>query len=237
MPKQAERRARALDANAQGHEILSVLNYLQGMYIAASTPHPFREPFMRLSLHSVGLFTLPLALGAMPLNAPRPFVVDRAHSEINFVADSRLVSAHGFFDKWDATIQIDSANAETSSVSITIDAASINTRVGMRDNHLKSDAFFDVTKYPTITFKSVSIKQTAPRVYDIAGDLTIRGVTKRISVPAYMVFYEKGAGRFRGQFSIMRKDYGVGFDPPLNPIENEVQVQWDFSIKEPAPAK
>jgi polyisoprenoid-binding protein YceI len=192
---------------------------------------------MRLFLRAAVLSALPLALGAVPLRAPKAYVVDRAHSEINFVADSRLLSAHGFFDKWDATIQLDSANVDASSVQITIDAASINTRVGMRDNHLKSDAFFDVAKYPLITFKSVSIKQSAPRVYDITGDLTIRGVTKRVTVPAYMVFYEKGAGRFRGQFSILRKDYGVGFDPPLNPIENEVQVQWDFSIKEPAPAK
>ena len=48
------------------------------------------------------------------------------------------------------------------------------------------------------------------------------------------VTVRKGAGRFRGQFMLLRKDFGVSFDPPINPIENEVQVQWDFSIKEPA---
>lgn len=180
---------------------------------------------------------LPMLLAATPLAAPAPYVIDKAHSEINFVADSRLLSAHGFFEKWDASIQLDPANLEASSVSITIDANSINTRVGMRDTHLKSDAFLDTGKFPTITFKSVSVKQISAKVYDITGDLTIRGTTKRVVVPAAMVFYEKGAGRFRGQFSIMRKDFGVSFDPPVNPIENEVQVQWDFSIKEPAPAK
>lgn len=184
----------------------------------------------------LAVLALPLLVAARPLGAPKPFVVDKVHSEINFVADSRLLSAHGYFEKWDAVILIDSATPAASSVSITIEANSINTRVTMRDNHLKSDAFFDVAKYPQITFKSVSIqKATAPKVYDIIGDLTIRGVTKRISVPAYVVFYEKGAGRFRGQFTVLRKDYGVGFDPPLNPIENEVQVQWDFSLKEPQP--
>ena len=52
-----------------------------------------------------------------------------------------------------------------------------------------------------------------------------------------MVFHEKGADRFRGQFKMLRKEVGVSFDPPINPVENEVQVQWDFSIKEPTPSK
>jgi hypothetical protein len=52
-----------------------------------------------------------------------------------------------------------------------------------------------------------------------------------------MMFYDKGAGRFRGQFALLRKDFGVAYDSAVNPIENEVQVQWDFSIKAPAPAR
>ena len=107
----------------------------------------------------------------------------------------------------------------------------------MRDNHLKSDSFIDVAKYPTLTFKSVGVKKTAENKLDITGDLTLHGVTKRIVVPASMVFYEKGAGRFRGSFSINRTEFGVSFNPPVNPIEDAVQVQWDMSIKEPAPAK
>lgn len=184
---------------------------------------------------TVALIALPALVAARRLPSPKPHVIDRAHSEINFVADSRLLSAHGFFEKWDADLRLDAAKPEESSVAITIDVASVNTRVTMRDNHLKSDAFFDAAKYPTITFKSVGIKQTAPTKFDITGDLTIRGTTKRTVVPATMVFYDKGAGRFRGQFTLLRKDFGVSFDPPVNPIENEVQVQWDMSIKEPQP--
>jgi polyisoprenoid-binding protein YceI len=189
-------------------------------------------PLVRLS----ALLAVPFLLAAQPLPAPS-HVIDKPHSEINFVAESRLLSAHGFFEKWDAEIQLDPAKLEASAVTITIDASSINTRVTMRDNHLKSDDFFAVAKNPTIIFKSVGVKQTAPNKLDITGDLTIRGVTKRVVVPASMVFYEKGAGRFRGQFSLMRKDYGVAYDSAVNPIENEVQVQWDFAIKQPAPAK
>ena len=165
---------------------------------------------------------------------PGSYEIDKAHSEINFVADSRLLSAHGFFGKWDATVKLDAANWSNSSLSMSIDAASINTRVERRDDHLRSPDFFDVAKHPTITFTSTAVKQTAPNKLDITGDLTVRGVTKRITVPATMVFYEKGMGRFRGQFAILRKDFGIAYDSALNPIENEVQVQWDIALKEPA---
>jgi polyisoprenoid-binding protein YceI len=179
---------------------------------------------------------VPSLIAARPIE-PKPHVIDKAHSEINFVADSRMLSAHGFFGKWDADVQLDAANMAASSVSITIDAASINTRVDMRDNHLRSPDFFDVAKYPTITFKSVKITPAAGNKLTIEGDLTVKNVTKRISVPASMMFYDKGVGRFRGQFTILRKDFGITYDAMVNPIENEVQVQWDIAIKEPAPAK
>jgi polyisoprenoid-binding protein YceI len=179
---------------------------------------------------------LPLLVAARPLPEPKPHVIDKAHSEINFVADSRLLSAHGFFGKWDADLKLDSAKWENSTVAITIDAASINTRVERRDGHLKSADFFDVEKYPTITFKSVSVRQTGANKLDITGDLTVRGTTKRVVVPATMVFYEGGAGRFRGTFAINRLDYGVAYDSKVNPIQNEVQVQWDMALAEPKPA-
>lgn len=179
------------------------------------------------------LLAIPMLAAARPLDGT-PHVIDKAHSEINFVADSRLLSAHGFFGKWDADVSLDAANYTNSTVALTIDAASINTRVDMRDNHLKGPDFFDVAKYPTITFKSTAVKQLSPTKLEITGDLTVKNVTKRVVVPASVVFYEKGAGRFRGALTILRKDFGVSYDPAVNPIENEVQVQWDMSLKVPA---
>jgi polyisoprenoid-binding protein YceI len=191
--------------------------------------------FTHASRHLAALVAFPLLVAARPVDGTT-HVIDKAHSEINFVADSRLLSAHGFFGKWDANVKLDAANWSNSAVTITIDAASINTRVDMRDNHLKSADFFDVAKYPTITFKSTGVKQVAANKLDITGDLTVKGITRKVVVPASVVFYEKGAGRFRGTLTILRKDFGISFDPPVNPIENEVQVQWDISLKEPAPA-
>ena len=192
---------------------------------------------MRSSRIAAFALFLPILTAARLAMAPKPHVIDKNHSEINFVADARLLSAHGFFSKWDADIALDALHLEASSVSITIDASSVDTRVTIRDNHLRSDAFFDVAKYPSITFKSVGVKKTGENKLAITGDLTMRGVTKRIVVPATLVFYEKGAGRFRGEFKVNRMEYGVSFNPPVNPIEDEVTVQWDMSIREPTPAK
>src|SRR5499426_1386054 len=113
---------------------------------------------------------------------PRPHVVDHAYSQINFVAEARFISAHGHFDKWDAEVQLDPAKIENSSFKITIDAASINTRVQRRDNHLRSKDFFDVATYPQITLVSKKIMKTGDRTYDVTGDLTLRGVTKQLDV-------------------------------------------------------
>lgn len=192
---------------------------------------------MFIARRLAAVLALPIVVAARPLPEAKPHVIDKAHSEINFVADSRMLSAHGFFGKWDADVKLDAARYENSAVAITIDAASINTRVDMRDNHLRSADFFDVAKYPTITFKSTGVKQTAANKLEITGDLTVKGVTKKIVVPASVMFYDKGVGRFRGTLTILRKDFGVSYDPAVNPIENEVQVQWDIALKEPAPAK
>lgn len=191
---------------------------------------------VKLSRLFAGAALLPLLMAARPFVDGKPHVIDKAHSQINFVADSRLLAAHGFFGKWDAEVSLDATNWSASSVSISIDATSLNTRVDRRDDHLRSPDFFDVANHPTITFKSVSVAKVAEGKLDITGDLTIRGVTKRVVVPATAVFYEKGAGRFRGQFVINRKDYGIAYDSPVNPIENAVQVQWDMAINEPKPA-
>jgi polyisoprenoid-binding protein YceI len=162
----------------------------------------------------------------------RPHDIDAAHSEINFTAESRLLSAHGFFGKWNADVAFDPANPAASKVKITIDAASINTRNDRRDGHLRSADFFDVEKFPEITFVSKRIEMTGAATMNIVGDLTIHGVTKEVVVPASMVFYDEGVGRFKGMFSIKRKDYGVAYDSRLNPIQDDVQIGFEMTIKE-----
>jgi polyisoprenoid-binding protein YceI len=161
---------------------------------------------------------------------PRPHIVDQAHSQINFVAEARFISAHGHFDKWDAEVQLDPAKIENSSFKITIEAASINTRVQRRDDHLRGKDFFDVATYPQITLVSKKITKTGDRKYAVTGDLTLRGVTKQVEVEITQVFYENNRGRFRATFPINRKDFGMTYNSNMNPIEDVVQAQVDINV-------
>ena len=177
------------------------------------------------------MFSVVLLLGSLLSPAgPAPHIIDPPHSQINFVAEAKFISCHGTFDKWQADVQLDPQRVETSSVKITIDAASINTRVQQRDNHLRSKDFFAVDQFPQITFVSKKINKAGANKYSIVGDLTLRGVTKEIEVPAEMVFYEKTRGRFRGTFQLNRKEYGINFDSAMNSIQDMVQVQFDINV-------
>jgi polyisoprenoid-binding protein YceI len=160
----------------------------------------------------------------------RPHLVDQAHSQINFVAEARFISLHGFFEKWDAEVQLDPAKIESSSFKLTIDAASINTRVQRRDDHLRGKDFFDVATYPQIILISKKITKTGDKTYTITGDLSFHGVTKQIDVQISQVFYENNRGRFRATFPINRKEFGVTYDSKMNPIEDVVQVQVDINV-------
>jgi polyisoprenoid-binding protein YceI len=161
---------------------------------------------------------------------PRPWVFDRAHSQINFIAEALLISAHGHFDRFDGDIRIDPENLENSTLRLVIEAASINTRNDRRDNHLRSADFFDAENHPQITFESRSIRRVDEKNLLVAGDLTIRGNTRRVEIPLEVVFLRDGRGRFRGQLQVNRQDYGVSFNPTLNRIEDMVTVQFDLNL-------
>jgi polyisoprenoid-binding protein YceI len=170
----------------------------------------------------------PGALGS----APRPFDVDKAHSAITFTARSRFVGAEGRFARWDADVALDPDAFEHSTVRITIDAASIDTQNGRRDTHLRSDDFFDVARYPTITFVSREVTAAGGRAGTITGDLTMHGVTRPVQVPVSVVTYADGRGQFRGAFPIARRDFGLSYNSRLNPIADTVRVQFEMSVAE-----
>ncbi len=171
-----------------------------------------------------------LCLSLFAVAETRPHIIDKAHSQINFIAEARFISAHGFFGEWDADVQFDPGKIEDSKLTITVDAASLNTRVQMRDNHLRSKDFFAVDQYPKIVFVSKKISEVGEKKYNVIGDLTLRGLTKQIEVPLTMAFYENGRGRFRGAFEINRKEYGISYDSKMNSIEDIVQVQVDINV-------
>lgn len=162
----------------------------------------------------------------------RLHVVDPARSHIGFTASSRLLDARGVFERWTADVRLDPGAFERSTVRITIDAASINTRNGRRDRHLRGADFLDVANYPTITFVSRSVARTSPTAGVITGDLTLRGVTKAVQVPVEMKCYGEGRGRFAGAFTLGRRAYGISYQSRLNPIADVVAVQFDLTVAE-----
>ena len=107
---------------------------------------------------------------------------DRSRSTIGFTVHQFLGTTHGKFEKFDGRIEIDREHPEKSSVVARIDIRSINTGIVKRDNHLRSAEFFNVAKFPEMTFKSGRVKQTGQQSGDIFGDLTMHGVTKPITL-------------------------------------------------------
>ena len=107
---------------------------------------------------------------------------DRSRSTIGFTVHQFLGTTHGKFEKFDGRIEIDREHPEKSSVVARIDIRSIDTGIVKRDNHLRSAEFFNVAKFPEMTFKSGRVKQTDQQGGDIVGDLTMHGVTKPITL-------------------------------------------------------
>ncbi len=161
------------------------------------------------------------------------FVKDAAHSEINFVAESRLLDAHGYWESWDADIAFDPSDWTKASVKLVIDTKSINTRVTARDNHLRSRDFFAADSFPQITFVSTLVNKVSDTKVNITGDLTIRGVTKQVTIPGTLVFWDDAArmGRMKGQFTVVRSDFGVSYNSKMNPIADEIPVAFDITFK------
>jgi len=107
---------------------------------------------------------------------------DQSRSTIGFTVHQFLGTTHGKFPKFDGKIEIDREHPEKSSVVARIDIRSIDTGIVKRDNHLRSAEFFNVAKFPEMTFKSGRVRQTGEQSGDIFGDLTMHGVTKPITL-------------------------------------------------------
>jgi len=147
--------------------------------------------------------------------APATWSVDKAHAKLAFTVTHMGVSdVEGSFKITDATITADGDDFNNATIELTADAASLNTDQEARDKHVKSDAFLDVTKYPTITFKSTSFKKVSATAYKITGDLTLHGVTKPVVLDATVRtgvgMNKKPIAGFKVSGTINRKDFGVG---------------------------
>ena len=136
---------------------------------------------MKMRTRFVASLILPAALSSAAL-ANETYKFDQSHSTIGFKIHQFLGTTNGRFTKFSGEIDIDREHPEKSSVVARIDVRSIDTRIQKRDDHLRSAEFFNVAKFPDITFKSRSVTRTGPQSCDILGDLTMHGVTKPITL-------------------------------------------------------
>jgi len=132
---------------------------------------------------------------------------DQARSTIGFRVHQFLGTTNGKFTQFSGSIDLDRQHPENSSVSSRIQVRSIDSRIKKRDDHLRSEEFFNVAKYPEITFKSRSVKQTGPQTGDIVGDLTMHGVTKPVTL------HVKLATTLTGEASLQRTRWEVTTAP------------------------
>jgi len=189
-----------------------------------------------------------LSLLATPLfaqeAAPDVFGVDKAHSSTAFKVRHMMSNVTGNFRDFDAVITLDRENPAKSSVEFTIQSTSIDTDNNNRDEHLRSPDFFEVAKYPTITFKSKSVKPKSKTEFVVTGDLTMHGVTKRITLPVtFLGFGKDPRGNEKGGFEIEttlnRKDFGIVWNRAIDEggvlLGDDVKVSIDLEVGKKAP--
>ena len=166
--------------------------------------------------------------------------IDTTHSSVGFVVRHMVVSkVRGTFGAFKGTIAYDPARIERSTVEVEIDVNSIDTREPKRDAHLRSADFFDVEKFPTMTFHSTSVKRTDDDTLLVAGDLTLHGVTK----PVTLVVDELGGGKdpwgntrigAQATTKINRQDFGISFNKTLDGggvlVGDEIAITIDVEV-------
>jgi polyisoprenoid-binding protein YceI len=158
------------------------------------------------------------------------FAITQEGSTVQFSVKAS-VAIVGKFDKWDATMTFPSTDVTTGVLDIKIQAASVNTGSGMKDDKLKSKDFFNANEDPVITFHSTKIVQTGPNTLDIPGTFTIRGVSKPETLTFTITGKGTGAGEVKGTMAFDRKDYGMNKGIPLVKIADRVEVTVDLKGK------
>ena len=160
-----------------------------------------------------------------PFSAPaETYKIDSAHSQIAFSLRQFVSTVRGDFHRFGGTIEVDREHPERSSVTARISVASIDTKIQKRDHHLLSVEFFDAAKFPEITFKSRSVKRTGENSGDIAGDFTMHGVTKPMTLHVKLATPPSGQSlpeRTRWIVTtdpINRKDFGLMFSSATESI-------------------
>lgn len=163
------------------------------------------------------------------------WIIDPDHSGATFsIRHMMIAHVRGQFGKISGTIHFDPLDIKKSTVELSIDATSVNTGIQKRDDHLKSADFFEVDKYPTITFKSSLVDSVDGNTAKVIGDLTMHGITRQTTVsveysgPVKDPFGDGTSIGFTASATINREDFGIMWNYPME--NSGIMVGWDVQL-------
>lgn len=168
------------------------------------------------------------------------YTIDAAHTRIGFRARHAMVTTvRGTFGEFEGTAHLDTARPEASRVELRMDAGSLDTGQPDRDAHLRSADFLDVEQFPEVTFVSTAVEQLEADVYEVTGDLTIKGRTREVSVEFTLTgsaqdpFGNVRVG-FEGALAVKRSDWGLVWNAALETggvlVSDRIQIEFDVSV-------
>jgi len=177
------------------------------------------------------LLCAPLASIAQSLNTPSGvYELEKNHGYITFSYFHLGFSRpHVGFDSFDVSLDLDSENVENSSLSVNIDASSINSRVPLFNEHLNGEEFFDTENHPNISFVSTSISSTGENTYDVTGDLTIKGITHSVTLSAIInraaVVRDRTKIGISAETEVLRSEWGLSRDTSMTSDEVKISIE------------
>ena len=175
----------------------------------------------------------------VPADLTGDFVIDPTHSSIGFTARHAMVTkVRGTFEQFEGKAHLDASNPSASTAEVTIQVDSINTRQAQRDEHLRTNEFFDAPTFPQITFRSTGVEVVSAEQFRLTGDLTVKGTTKPVTVDFEYVgtakdVYDNVRAGFEGKAVINRSDFGVTWNAPLETggvlVSDKITLEFDIS--------
>ena len=191
------------------------------------------------------LALLALSIAAAAVLSAETYTIDKNHSDASFQIRHFASKVRGRFSDFEGTIQADPAKPEASSVVFTIKTASIDTNQPDRDKHLRTADFFDVEKFPEITFKSSKFTPAGKDKYNVTGTLTMHGVSKEVTLPVTFLGSMKDprgneVASFEIETKLNRKDFGINWNKTLDNggvmLSDDVDISISLETKKQANA-
>ena len=180
-----------------------------------------------------------MSVTTLPTSLTGTYTIDPSHSRVGFVARHAMVTkVRGSFNEFSGSGSFDAENPDNSSLHVTIQAASIDTRNADRDAHLRGNDFFAMDQYPEITFDSTSVEQVDVEKFRVTGDLTMKGVTRPVAVDleftgAAVDPYGNQRIGIEGATVVNRKDWGISWNAALEAggmlVSEKVTLEFEIS--------